>query len=382
MKLAAVFGTRPEAIKMAPVVLEMKKYPEYIEPFVIVTAQHREMLDHVLDLFRIKPDFDLNIMTPRQTLFEISIRALQGLGEALGKINPDLVLVHGDTTTTFIGALAAFYRQIEVGHVEAGLRTGNKYSPFPEEINRRLTGGLADLHFAPTGAASENLRKENIASDNIFITGNTVIDALKATVRDDYEFEQPALSACVAKKARIILVTAHRRENLGEPLRAIYRALVEIVDRHPDIEVIFPLHKNPAVREPAQAILGAQKRVHLIEPLDYGPFVNLMSRSYMLLSDSGGVQEEAPALGKPVLVLRDNTERPEALRAGTVKLAGTNTDNICRLAHELLTDPGAYKKMAEAVNPYGDGLAADRIVRTILFRRGFLPQAPDYFCAQ
>ncbi|MDR3348389.1 MAG: UDP-N-acetylglucosamine 2-epimerase (non-hydrolyzing) [Acidaminococcales bacterium] len=379
MKLAAIFGTRPEAIKMAPVVLAMKKYPEYIDPFVIVTAQHREMLDHVLDLFQIRPDFDLNIMTQRQTLFEISIRALQGLGEALGEIKPDLALVHGDTTTTFIGALAAFYRQIEVGHVEAGLRTGNKYSPFPEEINRHLTGSLADLHFAPTSAARENLLKENIAAGNIFITGNTVIDALKATVRDDYEFEHPALRECVTKKARIVLVTAHRRENLGEPLLAIYRALAKIVDGHPDIEVIFPLHKNPAVREPAQAILGAKKRVHLIEPLDYGPFVNLMYRSYMLLSDSGGVQEEAPALGKPVLVLRGNTERPEALRAGTVKLAGTHTDTICRLAHELLADPSAYKEMAEAVNPYGDGLAAERIVRTILFRRAILPQPPEYF---
>ncbi len=379
LKLVTVFGTRPEAIKMAPVVLEMKKYPEFIQPLVVVTAQHREMLDQVLDLFAIKPDYDLDIMSQRQTLYDVSCRALSGLGEVFSAIRPDMVLVHGDTTTTFIGALAAYYQQIPVGHVEAGLRTGNKYSPFPEEVNRHLTGVLADLHFAPTQNAKENLLRENVAEKKIYVTGNTVIDALKNTVRADYKFIDPVLTGCLERKNRLILVTTHRRENLGEPLRGVYRALREVLQQRPDVEVVFPVHKNPAVREVVAAELAGRERIHLIDPLDYEPFANLMGQSFLLLSDSGGVQEEAPSLGKPVLVLRDTTERPEALHAGTVRLVGADYEHVLASTLELLDDKTAYARMSEAVNPYGDGLASERIIKTILHNKGFAVTAPEYF---
>ncbi len=379
IKLVTVFGTRPEAIKMAPVVLEMKKYPDFIQSVVVVTAQHREMLDQVLDLFAIKPDYDLNIMSARQTLYDVSCRALTGLGGVFAEIKPDMVLVHGDTTTTFVGALAAYYQQIAVGHVEAGLRTGNKYSPFPEEANRHLTGVLTDFHFAPTESSKENLLRENIAPENIYVTGNTVIDALQKTVRTDYKFTDPVLVDCLKRKNRLVLVTTHRRENLGEPLRDIYRALREVLAQRPDVEAVFPVHKNPAVRDIVEEELAGRERINLIDPLDYEPFANLMDRSYLVLSDSGGVQEEAPSLGKPVLVLRNTTERPEAIAAGTVRLVGTDYQNVLANTLELLDDEDAYAQMSEASNPYGDGLAAGRIIRTILSQKGFPVSFPQYF---
>ena len=372
LKVMSIFGTRPEAIKMAPVILELRKYPE-VESTVTVTAQHREMLDQVLRLFDIRPDFDLNIMSEGQTLFDITSRALLGLDKVLREAMPDVILVHGDTTTTFAGALAAFYHQIEVGHVEAGLRTQNKFSPYPEEMNRRLTGSLADLNFAPTETAKENLLRENVAADKIFVTGNTVIDALFQTVRADFNF--PNLDA----DKRIILVTTHRRENLGEPLRQVYKALKSLVEEFPDVEIIFPVHKNPKVRAVVNEELGGLERVFLTDPLDYEPFANLMNKATLILTDSGGVQEEAPALGKPVLVLRDTTERPEALEAGTVKLIGTNREKVYGAAKILLTDAVAYKQMAEARSPYGDGHAAERIVKALLWRHGILNERPQEF---
>ncbi|GFN22977.1 non-hydrolyzing UDP-N-acetylglucosamine 2-epimerase [Thermanaeromonas sp. C210] len=364
IKILVVFGTRPEAIKMAPVVQELKRYPEEFTCSVAVTAQHREMLDQVLKLFAIEPQYDLNIMRPRQTLEEVTTRALEGLTRVLDQERPDMVLVHGDTTTTFVAALAAFYRQVAVGHVEAGLRTRDKYAPYPEEMNRRLTGALADLHFAPTAQARQNLLEEAVPADRIYVTGNTVIDALKATVREDYRFEDPLLAGLDPKK-RLILVTAHRRENWGRPLEDIFWALREIKGLYADVEIVFPVHKNPRVRSRAREILEGCRGIHLIEPLDYEPFVNLMARSYLVLTDSGGLQEEAPALGKPVLVLREVTERPEAVRAGTVCLVGTDREQIVAKVRELLDDRREYLKMAQAVNPYGDGLASRRI-------RGFL----------
>ncbi len=342
IKVMTVFGTRPEAIKMAPVVLELAKYPELITPVVTVTAQHRDMLDQVLHLFRITPDHDLDIMAAGQTLFDITCKAMMGLDKVLQEEKPDIVLVHGDTTTTFAGALAAFYHQTTVGHVEAGLRTRNKYSPFPEEMNRKLTGSLTDLHFAPTTTAAQNLQEENIAGEDIFVTGNTVIDALHKTVREDYVFENELLRTIDYKNKRIILVTTHRRENLGEPMRHVYKALKQLIEEFPDVEIVFPVHKNPKVREVVNQELGGHAKVHLIDPLDYEPFANLMHRSYLILTDSGGVQEEAPALGKPVLVLRDTTERPEAVAAGTVKLIGTDCQRIYDEAKLLLTDKVAY----------------------------------------
>ena len=372
LKVMSVFGTRPEAIKMAPVVLELCKYPE-IESLVAVTAQHREMLDQVLNLFAIRPDFDLNIMSTGQTLFDITSRALMGLDKVLSEAEPDVVLVHGDTTTTFAGALASYYHQIEVGHVEAGLRTQNKFSPYPEEMNRRLTGALADMHFAPTSTAKENLLREGVDAEKIFVTGNTVIDALYQTVRADYKFRH------VSKDKRVILVTTHRRENLGEPLRHVYKALKALVEEFADVEIIFPVHKNPKVREVVDEELGGLERVSLIDPLDYEPFANLMNRATLILTDSGGVQEEAPALGKPVLVLRDTTERPEAVDAGTVKLIGTNQAAVYGAAKELLTDAAAYRRMAEARSPYGDGHAAERIVKALLWRHEILSERPDDF---
>ena len=378
IKVMTVFGTRPEAIKMAPVVLELEKHSDMITPVVAVTAQHREMLDQVLNLFHIKPDYDLDIMAAGQTLFDITMRAMSGLDKVLSEEKPDIVLVHGDTTTTFAGALAAYYHQTEVGHVEAGLRTHNKYSPFPEEMNRHLTGAIADLHFAPTSTSENNLLMENVQEDNIFVTGNTVIDALHHTVRDEFAFD-PSLADIGFGKHRIVLVTTHRRENLGEPMRHVYQALKQLIEEIPDIEIVFPVHKNPKVREVVQEELGGVERVHLIDPLDYEPFANLMHRSAIILTDSGGVQEEAPALGKPVLVLRDTTERPEAVAAGTVKLIGTDRERVYSEAKRLLTDAGEYNRMAEAVNPYGDGKAAERIVQAILYHYGLAPEAPQRF---
>ena len=371
LKLMTVFGTRPEAIKMCPLVLEMRKYPEYIQPIVAVTAQHREMLDQVLDLFGIVPDYDLNIMTSGQTLYDVTTRALMGLKPVMEEAKPDMVLVHGDTTTTFAGALAAFYAQIPVGHVEAGLRTGKKYSPYPEEMNRKLTGAIADMHFAPTGTSKANLLKENVNPANILVTGNTVIDALQTTVHSDYHFADEDFNKVFATGHRLILMTTHRRENLGEPMRHVYRALKSVLETHENVEAIFPVHKNPKVREIVNQELGHLSRVHLIEPMDYEPFANLMAKVDIVLTDSGGIQEEAPALGKPVLVLRDTTERPEAVEAGTVKLVGTAYEDVLRETNRLLDDDEHYRSMAEAANPYGDGKACERIIKAILRKNGY-----------
>ncbi|NNU92451.1 UDP-N-acetylglucosamine 2-epimerase (non-hydrolyzing) [Geobacillus sp. NFOSA3] len=375
IKVMTIFGTRPEAIKMAPLVLELKKHSEFIEPIVTVTAQHRQMLDQVLEIFDIKPDYDLNIMKDRQTLTEITVRALEGLDDVMKKVKPDLVLVHGDTTTTFVASLAAFYNQIAVGHVEAGLRTWNKYSPFPEEMNRQLTGVIADLHFAPTKKAYENLIGENKKPDSIFITGNTAIDALKTTVTENYKHD-------ILEKIgndRMILLTAHRRENLGESMRNMFRAIKRIVQEHEDVQVVYPVHLNPAVREVADEILGNDPRIHLIEPLGVFDFHNLAARAFLILTDSGGVQEEAPSLGVPVLVLRDTTERPEGIEAGTLKLAGTNEETIYNMTRELLNNRNEYEKMAKASNPYGDGQASKRIVEAILYYFGKVTQPPAPF---
>lgn len=379
IKVMTVFGTRPEAIKMAPIVLELQKHPDTIVPVVAVTAQHREMLDQVLNLFHIKPDHDLNIMAAGQTLFDITTRAMMGLDKVLTEEKPDIVLVHGDTTTTFAGALAAYYHQTAVGHVEAGLRTHNKYSPFPEEMNRRLTGCIADLNFAPTSTSEANLLAENVPPESIFVTGNTVIDALHHTVRDDFDFQENSLKDVDFANKRIILVTTHRRENLGEPMRHVYKALKQLTEEFDDVEVVFSVHKNPKVREVVNEELGGLAKVHLIDPLDYEPFANLMHRAYLILTDSGGVQEEAPALGKPVLVLRDTTERPEAVDAGTVKLIGTDRERVYEEAKKLLTDKAEYSRMAESVNPYGDGKAAARIIQAILYHYGLADGRPDVF---
>lgn len=361
-KVMTIFGTRPEAIKMAPLVLELQKHSEQIESIVTVTAQHREMLDQVLETFNITPNYDLNIMKDRQTLVEVATNALQGLDRVMKEAKPDIVLVHGDTATTFIGSLAAFYNQIAIGHVEAGLRTGQKYSPYPEEMNRQLTGVMADLHFAPTEVSKENLLKENKPAEAIFVTGNTAIDALKTTVSKEYS--HPVLEK--VGKDRMILLTAHRRENLGDPMRNMFRAINRLLAEHEDVQVVYPVHMNPAVREVANEVLGDNPRIHLIEPLEVFDFHNFAARSFMILTDSGGVQEEAPSLGKPVLVLRDTTERPEGIAAGTLKLAGTDEETIYSLAKELLTDEESYKNMAHASNPYGDGFASQRIVNTLI----------------
>ncbi|TWH45374.1 non-hydrolyzing UDP-N-acetylglucosamine 2-epimerase [Sporomusa sp. KB1] len=379
IKVMTVFGTRPEAIKMAPIVLELAKHPEYITPIVAVTAQHREMLDQVLGLFKITPNYDLDIMSQGQTLFDITCRVMQGLNQVLAEEKPDIVLVHGDTTTTFAGALAAFYHQIVIGHVEAGLRTGDKYSPYPEEMNRKLTGTLTDIHFAPTSTARQNLLQENVDPKTVFVTGNTVIDALKATIDSTYRFIDPLLQNINYDSRKVILVTTHRRENLGEPMRHVYQALKAIVDDFDDVEIVFPVHKNPLVRQVVQEELGGLSRVHLIDPLDYQPFANLMARSYLILTDSGGIQEEAPALGKPVLVLRDTTERPEAVTSGTVKLIGTDKQRVYNETRELLVNDKEYQSMASAVNPYGDGKASNRIVNTILYRYNLILSLPNEF---
>lgn len=379
IKVMTVFGTRPEAIKMAPLVLELEKHPDEIESIVCVTAQHREMLDQVLEIFNITPDYDLDIMKSRQTLVGITTRVLEGLDTVIKESKPDIVLVHGDTSTSFVGALAGFYNQVTVGHVEAGLRTYDIYSPFPEEMNRQLTGRIAEMHFSPTQQNMKNLIAENISKDKIYITGNTVIDALKTTVRQDYRFSNEVLNNIDFDNNRVIVVTAHRRENLGKPLENICNALKAIVTKYPDVELVYPVHLNPAVRETVFGILGDTQRVHLIDPIDVCELHNAMERSFMVMTDSGGIQEEAPALAKPVLVLRCETERPEAVAAGTVKLAGVDRDTIISMACELLDSEEEYKKMAHAANPYGDGNASQRIVEAILYRFGKRDKRPEDF---
>ena len=366
MKILTVFGTRPEAIKMCPLVLEMKKHKE-IDCKVCLTGQHREMLRQVMEAFGIQEDYNLDIMRERQTLTTITTSVLEKMDPVLREAKPDIVLVHGDTTTSFAAALAAFYRQIPVGHIEAGLRTGNIYSPFPEEMNRLLTGRIATYHFAPTKRNKENLIKENI-SKNIFITGNTVIDAFKTTVKDDHKFSNAILQKMDYTKHKIILVTAHRRENLGEPLEHICRALKRLTEEYSDIKIIYPVHLNPVVRETAYRILSNNPRVELLEPLDVLDMHNLIARSFMVMTDSGGLQEEAPSFGKPVLVMRTETERPEAVEAGTVKVVGVEEEDIFNKASELLSNPGKYFEMAKAVNPYGDGHASERIVEILMER--------------
>ena len=379
IRVMTIFGTRPEAIKMAPLVLELQKRTD-IQSICCVTAQHREMLDAVLEIFRLTPDYDLNIMEPRQTLSTITTKCLLGMEGVLEQAGPDLVLVHGDTSTTFAGALAAFYRQIPVGHVEAGLRTWDKYSPFPEEMNRKLVGDIADLHFCPTPANRENLAREGI-TDGVFVTGNTVIDALKTTVRPDYQFATQALNSLDYAGKRIILVTCHRRENYGQPMTNIMTALRRIADAFPDVELVYPVHLSPVVREAAGKYLSGHPRIHLIDPLSADEMHNLMARAYLVMTDSGGLQEEAPALGRPVLVLRRETERPEAVQAGTVKLAGTEEEEIFSLAAELLSDERAYHAMAHAVNPYGDGQACRRIADAIEWKFGLRAERPGEFQA-
>jgi UDP-N-acetylglucosamine 2-epimerase (non-hydrolysing) len=364
MKVMSVFGTRPEAIKMAPLVKKLNGDPDF-ESVLCVTAQHREMLDQVLSLFELTPDYDLNIMKPNQTLSMITANVLRGMEEVLVKERPDIVLVHGDTSTTFSSALAAFYQQIPVGHVEAGLRTYDMYSPFPEEMNRVLTSHLSAVHFAPTERNRQNLLREGVDISKIVITGNTVIDALLEVAGKPYAFTDDTLRKIDFENRRVITVTCHRRENLGEYMEHIFSAIRDIAEDFKDVEVIYPVHLNPKVREEANRILGGHERIHLIDPLQYQPFVNLMAKSYFIITDSGGMQEEAPSLGKPVLVVRKETERPEALEAGTVKLVGVDRDNIYNTAAELLSDKDAYAGMSEASNPYGDGRASERIVETL-----------------
>lgn len=378
IKVMTVFGTRPEAIKMAPLVHALEQN-ENTESIVCVTAQHRQMLDQVLDIFNIKPDYDLDIMEQRQTLATITEKSLHGLDAVLEEAKPDIVLVHGDTSTTFAGALAAFYHKIPVGHVEAGLRTYDKYSPFPEEMNRKLVGQIADLHFAPTARNRDNLAREQI-TDGVLVCGNTVVDAIHMTVRDDFEFRDPALQALDFKNDRVVLVTAHRRENYGEPMENICRAIARLSDRYPDVHFVYPVHLSPYVRETAEKFLGGRDRVHLIAPLAVDEMHNLMARCYLIMTDSGGLQEEAPSLGKPVLVLRHETERPEAIEAGTVKLAGIVEDQIFQMACELFDDAQVYEKMAHAVNPYGDGHTCARIVQAIEHHFGLRADAPESFC--
>ncbi len=376
LRVLSVFGTRPEAIKMAPLVLELQKHPE-LESLVCITAQHREMLDSVMEQFGITADCDLDIMTRGQDLTDITMRVLEGMRQVLRDLKPDLVLVHGDTTTTFAGALAAFYEKIPVGHVEAGLRTFDRWSPFPEEMNRSLVGRIATLHFSPTGANAGNLERESVTGD-IFITGNTVIDAMAYTVRGE-GFTSEELNAIDFSGKRLIALTCHRRENYGAPMEQIFTAVRTLAERNPDILVVYPVHLSPVVREAAKKHLDGMENIRLIEPLDAVDMHRLMAKSYFVMTDSGGIQEEAPALGKPVLVLRRETERPEAVDAGTVKLAGTETEPILKLAQELLDDPAAYDRMAHAVNPYGDGKACPRIAQAILHHFGLSEEAPEAF---
>ncbi|MFD2830676.1 non-hydrolyzing UDP-N-acetylglucosamine 2-epimerase [Corticicoccus populi] len=373
-KIMTVFGTRPEAIKMAPLVLELKKDPD-LEPIVVVTAQHREMLDQVLGIFGITPDYDLDIMKQGQTLSEVTGRVVTGLEAIIKEAEPDMILVHGDTTTTFAGSLAAFYNEVRIGHVEAGLRTHNKYSPFPEEMNRQMTGVLADLHFSPTETSRDNLLKENKDENLISVTGNTAIDALKTTVNEDYKSE----IIDKHKDNKVILLTAHRRENIGVPMENIFSAVRDIVDEFEDVTVVYPIHKNPKVREIAAKYLSDHDRIEIIEPLDVFDFHNFAAKSHIIMTDSGGVQEEAPSLGKPVLVLRDTTERPEGVEAGTLKLAGIDKENIYKLTKELLEDTSLYEKMSKASNPYGDGEASRRICENIKYYYGILGEKPASF---
>ena len=377
-KIITIFGTRPEAIKMAPLVKELERREE-IESKVCVTAQHREMLDQVLELFDITPDFDLNIMKSKQTLTGITNRVLEGLEEVFDIEKPDMILVHGDTTTTFAGALAAFYKQIKVGHVEAVLRKFNKYFPFPEEMNRKLTGSLADLHFAPTKGSKNNLLREGINENDIYITGNTVIDAMQHTVDENYIFENNELNEIDFKNRKVIMITAHRRENWGEGIENICTALNRIVEENKDVVLVYLVHLNPIVKDVVFEKLGNKERIHLLSPLDTKETHNLMNRSFMVMTDSGGLQEEAPHLGKPVLVLRDVTERPEAVEAGTVKLVGTDVAKIVEEANELINNTEAYNKMSKSINPYGDGLASKRIVDAILKYYGLCDNEIDEF---
>jgi len=376
LRIMSVFGTRPEAIKMAPLVKELGSRPE-IESLCCVTAQHRQMLDSVLEVFDLKPDWDLDIMTPRQTLSTITSKCLLGMDEAIDHLKPDMILVHGDTSTTFAGALSAFYHQVPVGHVEAGLRTYDKYSPFPEEMNRKLVSAIADLYFCPTVNNKKNLLNEGI-TDGLFVTGNTVIDALKTTVRADYHFSTPELNELSYETKKICLVTCHRRENYGEPMKNIMLALRQIAEENADVELVYPVHLSPVVRETVAAFLEGTPRVHLIDPLPADEMHNLMARCYLVLTDSGGLQEEAPAMGKPVLVMRHETERPEAVTAGTVKLAGVVQSDITGMANELIRSREAYDSMAHAVNPYGDGNACRRIADAILWRFGRWERPADY----
>ncbi len=365
IKVMSVFGTRPEAIKMAPLVIELAKNP-MIESKVLITAQHREMLDQVLDIFSIKPDYDLDLMEHGQTIVDVTTRVLEGVSNIIKEDRPDILLVHGDTTTTFSSALAAFYAKVPVGHVEAGLRTGNIYSPFPEEMNRLLTGRLSTYHYSPTKLNEENLLKENVNKESIIVTGNTVIDALQYAIGIDYEFEDQKLRDIDFKKNRVITLTCHRRENWGEPMENIFEAVKKIADEYQDLKVVFPIHKNPMIREVAHRIFNKTNNIIITEPLEYQPFAKLMSQSYFILTDSGGIQEEAPGLGKPVVVLRTETERPEAVAAGTVKIGGVNKEELYKTVKELLDNKEAYEKMARATNPYGDGKASERIVAHII----------------
>ena len=377
IKVMSVFGTRPEAIKMAPLVMELAKQPQ-LESICCLTGQHRQMLDSVMEIFNLTAQYDLNIMEKQQTLSIITTKTILGMDRVIDEAQPDLILVHGDTSTTFAGALSAFYHKVPVGHVEAGLRTWDKYSPFPEEMNRTLVGDIADLHFSPTRANAENLRREGIRGE-IFITGNTAIDAMKTTVREDFRFSEPLLNELDFTHRRIIAVTCHRRENYGKPMQDIMQAIRQVVEGHADVEVVYPVHLSPVVRECAQTYLGGHPRIHLIDPVDVEQMHNLMARCYLVMTDSGGLQEEAPALGKPVLVLRRETERPEAIAAGTVRLAGVERENIVAMASQLLEQPEAYAAMAKAVNPYGDGNACQRIAQAILWHFGQCDQRPADF---
>ncbi|WP_034997799.1 non-hydrolyzing UDP-N-acetylglucosamine 2-epimerase [Ligilactobacillus salivarius] len=376
IKVMTVFGTRPEAIKMAPLVLELQKQSQRFEAITTVSAQHREMLDQVLDIFHIKPDYDLNIMHARQTLTDITSNVLINLDKILKEAKPDIVLVHGDTTTTFAASVAAFYNQIPIGHVEAGLRTWEKYSPYPEEMNRQMTDAMTDLYFAPTNQSKANLLKENHKEDNIYITGNTAIDALKQTV--DKEYHHDILDK-VSPDNKLILLTMHRRENQGEPMRRVFKVIREVVESREDVEVIYPVHLSPAVQEVAKEILGNTERIHLISPLDVVDFHNLAARSYFIMTDSGGVQEEAPSLGKPVLVLRDKTERPEGVEAGTLKLVGTESEKVKKEMEELLDNDAEYQRIAQVKNPYGDGKASERILDAIAYYFGVTDKKPIEF---
>ena len=377
IKVMSIFGTRPEAIKMAPLVMELKNRPEF-ESICCLTGQHRQMLDSVMEIFKLKAEYDLDIMEKQQTLSTITTKTLLGMEKVFAEAKPDLVLVHGDTSTTFAGALAAFYAKIPVGHVEAGLRTYDPYSPFPEEMNRVLVGDIATLHFSPTRANAANLEKESVGG-TVFITGNTVIDAMKTTVREDFKFQDPDLNAMDFENKKVITMTCHRRENYGQPMEDIMAAVRQIVLDNPDVEVVYPVHLSPVVQECARRNLGDLDRVHLIAPVDVEQMHNLMARSYMIMTDSGGLQEEAPAMGKPVLVMRKDTERPEAIAAGTAKLAGVEKERIIALAQELLSSPEAYQAMAKAVNPYGDGIACARIADAIGWHFGVYENKPADF---